>query len=294
MSTPQPIVSRQSPVGRHGELTNIKRRLRKTTSRLQRHIEAIRNKQIQPGDYHYENEAAIALPGVDTPVDLHRVSRLRTMDYPVQGKLQTALPSASHKGLDYAEWEPAESLYVAILVGPDDLNSGVLREKLRTHRRQKHDAMVYRWHGEFTLDVVGFDAIDHKSDRLSGRVDMVLLSDRLLVGGAGATSVRELERVALQTRIRFRDSYIIGLLSEGSPADMMTHPFHSVERKARAKGVTVFDHHLAYDVDQERITRLLVAYAKSRRYAADRNVWLTPDLGDVPLPIPKEDAPAGC
>lgn len=275
------------------ELSEVKRRLTKTTNRLQRHIQAIRNQEIPPPGFDYLNKPSPGLPDRETRFDRHRVSRLQTLDYPAQGKLQTPLQASPVTRVGYAEWEPAESLYIAIIVGPDDLDSGVLRDQLRDQRRQRHDAMVYRWQGDFTLDVIGFDAIDHKSDRLSGRVDLVLLSDRILGGAAERASVRDLERIALQTRLQFHDSYLVGLIGDDGAAEMMKHAFHSVERKARTKGLTVFDQHLPREVDQDRVTRLLVSYAKSRRYAADRSVWLTPDIGDVPLPIPKEDAPAG-
>jgi len=286
-------MTRPSPAGGCSELIEVKRRLSKTTNRLQRHIQAIRNQEIPPPGFHYRQTPTEGLPDRETRVDSRRVGRLQTLDYPVQGKLQKPLGAGLLTRVGYAEWEPAESLYIAIIVGPDDLDSGGLRDQLRDQRRQRHDAMVYRWQGDFTLDVIGFDAIDHKSDRITGRVDLVLLSDRILGGAREQASVRELERIALQTRLQFRDSYIVGLIGDDSAAVGVNHAFHSVERKARSKGLTVFDQHLPREVDQDRVTRLLVSFAKSRRYAADRSVWLTPDLGDVPLPIPKEDISPG-
>lgn len=283
-----------SPSGGPAELSRVKCRLSKTTNRLQRHIEAIRNHEVAPGAYDHPGDSLESIPGLETRFDRERVSRLRTLDYPVQGKLLAPVQPVPASRVGYAEWEPAESLYIAIIVGAEDLDSGVLRDQLRSQRRQRHDAMIYRWQGEFTLDVIGFDAIDHKSDRLSGRVDLVLLSDRILGQDVGRVPVRELERIALQTRLQFRSSYIVGLLSEGDITTLMGHAFQTVEQKARLKGVTVFDQLLPLTLEQERISRLLVAYAKSRRYDAERSVWLTPHLGDVPLPIPKEDAPPGC
>jgi len=281
-------MSRQSDTDGRSGLSEVKHRLSKTTNRLQRHIEAIRNREMTPPGFEHLRRPSPGLRDAGTQVDHTRTSRLQTLDYPVQGKLQTSPVDR----VGYAEWEPAESLYIAIIVGPDDLHSGLLRDQLGEQRRQRHDALVYRWQGEFSLDVIGFDAIDHKSDRGSGRVDLVLLSDRLL-GMAERSSVRDLERIALQTRLRFRDSYIVGLLSNGVDSELLPHAFYSVERKARAKGLTVFDQHLPRELDQDRVTRLLVSFARSRRYAGDRSVWLTPSLGGVPLPIAKEDVPPG-
>jgi hypothetical protein len=280
------------------KLSEVKRRLSKTTNRLQRHIEAIRNQEVHPGAFVAGEDFVLGRGGGETwlrrraGAPTAAGARTNTLDYPIQGKLQT-VPA---QRVGYVEWEPAESLYIAILVGPDDLDSGTLRDQLRNQRRQRHDAIVYRWQGEFTLDVIGFDAIDLKADRESGRVDLVLMSDRLLGNRSGPAVSRELERIALQTRFRFRDSYLVGLMSDPADTvpDPMAHPFHGVERKARAKGVTVFDQHVPRELDHRRLTRLLVSFAKSRRYAPDRNVWLTPEFGDAPLPIPKEDVSPGC
>lgn len=248
---------------------------------------------MQTHNFEYHKSPADGLRGGETRIDRQRVSRMLTLDYPVQGKLQSVPLAEPMARVGYAEWEPAESLYVAIIVGPDDLNSGVLRNQLRDQRRQRHDALVYRWQGAFTLDVIGFDAIDHKSDRGSGRVDLVLLSDGILGGAVQRVPARDLERIALQTRLQFKESYIVGLMGDGGVEAPMSHAFHSVERKARLKGLTVFDQHLSPEMDQDRVTRLLVSFARSRRYAGDRSVWLTPSIGDVPLPIAKEDVPPG-
>jgi len=207
------------------------------------------------------------------------------MDYPAQGKLQNEPVPC----VQCADWEPAECLRIAVIVGRDELASGKIRNHFGSRRRQRHDALVYRWQGEFTLDVIGFDAIDPLADRDHGRVDMVILSDWVLGEQVGRSPVRDLERIALQTRLRFRDSYIVGLMTDPSGSDLEDHAFHSVERKARTKGMVVFDQVIAGPVHERRVTRLLVSYGKSHRYAAGRSVWIVPPDGDTPLPIPKED-----
>lgn len=274
VSAPQEKVSIQPAANGLHELSRVRLRLTKTTNRLQRHVAAIRNGEITPGGFECHARRPDPRP---------------TLDYPTQGKLQT--PPATC--VDCAEWEPAESLRIAIIVGPDELASGLLRNQLSAQRRQRHDALVYRWQGEFTLDVIGFDAIDPKANRHGGHVDLVLLSDWILGQQVGQGTLRELERIALQTRFRFRDSYVVGLITDPDASDLEHHAFYSVERKARTKGMVVFDQVLVGPVSQSTVTGLLVSYGRSRRYAGDRSVWLTPDLGDKPLPIPKEDVPAG-
>jgi hypothetical protein len=286
------------PSSRDGrvELSRVRLRLTKTTGRLNRHVEAIRNREITPSGLAIQGRSSSTGPGytdpaltgsvgVDPDLAQHYSNPRPTLDYPAQGKVQT-LPAGC---MSCADWEPAERLRVAIVVGRDELTSGMIRNHFGRQRRQRHDALVYRWQGEFTLDVIGFDAIDPDVGRNLGRVDLVLLSDWILGPKVGRAPVRDLERIALQTRLRFRDSYIVGLMADPDGSDLKSHAFHSVERKARSKGIVVFDQVLPSQVSPERITRLLVSYGRSHRYTADRSVWITPADGDGPVPIRKED-----
>ncbi|MFH2008901.1 MAG: hypothetical protein ABI333_20095 [bacterium] len=207
-----------------------------------------------------------------------------TREYPAQGKLADK-PCAS---VEYTDWEPAESLNIAIVVGPDELASGILRNQFTTLRGQRHEALVYRWQDNQTFDVIAIDLRNHgAADTV--RIDILMLSDQILGPAPRGAGARELERAALAARLRFPDTYLVGVSQDSSKRSLLQHPFSTVEHKARKRAVKVFDERLVGLVTQDTVTGLLVAYARSDRYAPERCVWAISPQDGVPLPVPKSE-----
>ena len=156
-------------------------------------------------------------------------------------------------------------------------------------RKQPHEAMIYRWQGSFTLDLIGFDAIDHQADRHSGRVDVLLMTDRCCGLSLQGDVTRDLERAVLEARFKFPEAFLVGLSQDITLGDLQGHPFNSITEKARGRNVQIFDHRLIGDVGESQITDLLVAFGKSIKYTPQRSVWYQSPKSTVSIPIAKED-----
>lgn len=268
------------------DLSEVVDKVSRSTARLEKRMVAIRASDTTLRGVGDNQRATSELSGVPGNRLDDYASPLSTLEYPAQGKLQ---PPAASSQIDYNDWEPAESLRIAIIVGEKELGSGMLRNQFSALRRQRHDALVYRWQGDVTLDFIGFDAIDCNGDQRSDRVDLVLLSDQVLGPCIGGNTRRELERLALQIRFKLRDSYVVSICADDRSAGLDGHPFISVESKAREQGMIVFDDRLFGEIRQADITRMLIDFARSPRYTRDRCVWITTEIDGVPLPIPKQD-----
>jgi hypothetical protein len=208
-----------------------------------------------------------------------------TREYPTQGKLEEK-PSAT---VEYAEGEPAEILKIAIVVGPDELASGILRNQFTSLRGQRHEALVYRWQDALTFDVIAFDLVDYDAPGGASRIDLLLLSDQIFGPTLRAQDVADIEKAALSARLKFPDVYLVGVSQDSEAKSDPKHPFATVERKAASKGLQVFDDKLFGLITQDGITGLLLGFARSDRYGPERSVWSVSPEDDIPLPVAKSE-----
>ncbi len=197
--------------------------------------------------------------------------------------------SCSSSALSCKQFAPAESLFIVIIVGAHELAGGLLRSYFSTPRNQRHSAEVRKWKGESTLVHILRAVAEHDNGCHSPSIDLLLISDNLYRSTYAAENVCGLERAALHARLLFPATFLVALRRPGHKLSGYKHPFRSVEIKARAHGIQVFDHHLSGVITPEEVHRTLCAYAASSNYGGWRKVWApTVERGELSIVLKRD------